>query len=52
MPSWDILTDVFQQVMNSAARGTLRIETECVPLAEIEDAWERDAHAHRLVVIP
>ena len=52
MPSWDILTDAFQQVMNSAARGTLRIETERVPLAEIEDAWERDAHAHRLVVIP
>jgi len=52
MPSWDILTDAFQQVMNSVARGTLRIETERVPLAEIEDAWERDAHAHRLVVIP
>jgi NADPH:quinone reductase-like Zn-dependent oxidoreductase len=52
MPSWDILTDAFQQVMNSVARGTLRIETERVPLTEIEDAWERDAHAHRLVVIP
>jgi NADPH2:quinone reductase len=52
MPAWDILTDAFQQVMNSVARGTLRIETERVPLAEIEDAWERDAHAHRLVVIP
>src|SRR5207253_6520762 len=52
MPSWDILTDAFQQVMNSVARGTLRIETESVPLAEIEEAWERDAHAHRLVVIP
>jgi NADPH2:quinone reductase len=52
MPSWDILTDAFQQVMNSAARGTLRIQTEGVPLAEIEDAWERDAHAHRLVVLP
>ena len=52
MPSWDLLTDAFQQVMNSVARGTLRIETERVPLAEIEHAWERDAHAHRLVVIP
>src|SRR5260370_14200119 len=50
MPSWDILTDAFQQVMNGVARGTLRIETEPVPLAEIEDAWERDAHAHTLVV--
>ena len=51
-PSWDILTDAFQQVMNSVARGTLRINTERVPLTEIEDAWERDAHTHRLVVIP
>jgi len=52
MPSWTLLTDAFQQVMNSVARGTLRIETERVPLAEIEDAWERDATRHRLVVIP
>src|SRR5579863_5389787 len=52
MPSWDILTEAFQQVMNHAASGKLRIETERVRLAEIEDAWERDAHAHRLVVIP
>jgi NADPH2:quinone reductase len=52
MPSWDILTDAFQQVMNSAAHGTLRIETERVPLAEIEDAWERRADARRLVAIP
>ncbi|HYX68020.1 MAG TPA: zinc-binding alcohol dehydrogenase family protein [Terriglobales bacterium] len=52
MPSWDVLTDAFQQVMNSAARGQLRIETERVPLAGIENAWERDAHARRLVVIP
>jgi NADPH:quinone reductase-like Zn-dependent oxidoreductase len=52
MPSWEILSDAFQQVMNHAASGKLRIETERVPLAEIEDAWGRDAHAHRLVVIP
>lgn len=51
-PSWDVLADAFQHVMNSAARGTLRIETEGVPLAEIEAAWERDAHTQRLVVIP
>jgi hypothetical protein len=38
--------------MNSAAHGTLRIETERVPLAEIEDAWERHADARRLVAIP
>src|SRR6266404_1185282 len=52
IPSWDVLTDAFQQVMNCVARGELRIKTERVPLAEIEDAWERNVHAHRLVVIP
>src|SRR5260221_437832 len=41
-----------EQVMKHAASGKLRIETERVPLAEIEDAWERDVHARRLVVIP
>src|SRR5690348_14474836 len=52
MPHWDALKEAFQQVMNHAASGKLRIETERVPLAEIESAWGREAHAYRLVVIP
>ncbi len=52
IPPWDVLTDVFHQVMNYAARGKLRIETERVPLTEIRDAWERNVHGRRLVVIP
>ena len=52
MPPWDVLTDAFQQVMNHAASGKLRIDTERVPLSEIEDAWERGAPGRRLVVIP
>jgi NADPH:quinone reductase-like Zn-dependent oxidoreductase len=52
IPPWDVLTEAFQQVMNHAASGKLRIETERVPLAEIEVAWERNVHARRLVVIP
>jgi NADPH2:quinone reductase len=52
IPPWDVLTEAFQQVLNHAASGKLRIETERVPLAEIEDAWERNVHARRLVVIP
>lgn len=52
IPDWDALKDAFQQVMNHAASGKLRIETERVALAEIESAWGREAHAHRLVVIP
>ena len=46
IPPWDVLTDAFQQVMNSAVRGELRIETERVPLSEIEDAWERLSLIH------
>ncbi len=49
---WDLLTEAFQQVMNHAASDKLRIETERVPLAVIEDAWERNVQARRLVVIP
>jgi len=52
IPPWDVLTEAFQQVMNHAASGKLRIETERVPLAEIKDAWERNVQARRLVVIP
>ncbi len=52
IPPWDVLTDAFHQVMNYAARGKLRIETERVPLREIRDAWERNASGRRLVVIP
>jgi NADPH:quinone reductase-like Zn-dependent oxidoreductase len=52
IPPWDVLTDAFHQVMNHAARGKLRIETERVPLTEIRGAWERNASGRRLVVIP
>jgi NADPH:quinone reductase-like Zn-dependent oxidoreductase len=52
IPPWDVLTDAFQQVMSHAATGKLSVETERVPLAGIEDAWERNVEARRLVVIP
>jgi hypothetical protein len=41
-----------QKVMAHAASGELRIETERVPLADIENAWQRDQQGRRLVVIP
>jgi len=44
IPPWDVLTDAFQQVMNHAASGKLRMETERVRLAKIEDAWDRNVH--------
>lgn len=52
IPPREVLTEAFEQVMNRAARGELRILTERVRLAEIEDAWGRTVSARRLVVIP
>jgi NADPH:quinone reductase-like Zn-dependent oxidoreductase len=52
IPPSDVLTDAFQQVMSHAASGKLRIETERVPLREVEDAWQRDQHGRRTVIIP
>jgi len=45
------LLEAFQQVMAHAAKGELRIETEPVPLADIERAWQRDQPGRRLVII-
>jgi NADPH:quinone reductase-like Zn-dependent oxidoreductase len=52
IPSREVLADAMQRVMAHAARGELRVDTERVPLAEIEEAWERDPRGRRLVVIP
>jgi NADPH2:quinone reductase len=52
IPPRNILVDTLQQVMARAASGELRIETERVPLADIENAWQRDQQRRRLVVTP
>ena len=53
IPSREILDDAFQNVMSRAAGGELRIDTERVPLANIEDGWQRETRGgRRLVVIP
>lgn len=52
IPPRDVLIDAFQQVMHAGARGELRIETDCAPLADIEAAWTRKVRGRRLVVIP
>jgi len=41
IPPREILVDAMRQVMERAACGELRIETERLPLAEIEQAWMR-----------
>jgi len=50
IPPRDVLVEAFQQVMAHAAKGNLHIDTEKVPLAEIENAWQRDQLRRRLVI--
>ncbi|HEY6291621.1 MAG TPA: zinc-binding alcohol dehydrogenase family protein [Terriglobia bacterium] len=52
IPPRDVLMDAYRQLMARASRDELRVETERVPLAEIEDAWQRADQRRRLVVIP
>jgi NADPH2:quinone reductase len=52
IPPRDVLVDAFQQVMAHAATGDLKIDTERVPLAHIENAWQRNESGRRLVIIP
>jgi NADPH2:quinone reductase len=52
IPARDVLVEAFQQVMAHAAKGDLQMDTERVPLADIENAWQRDQPGCRLVIIP
>jgi NADPH:quinone reductase-like Zn-dependent oxidoreductase len=51
MPAPEILMDALQQVLAYGASGKLSIDTERVPLADIESAWQREGRS-RLVIIP
>jgi NADPH2:quinone reductase len=52
IPPRDVLVDAFQQVTSRAASGELGIDVERVPLAQVENAWQRNEHGRRLVFIP
>jgi len=53
IPSREVLVDAMHQIMSRAARGELRIETERVPLADIESVWQRaEQSGRRIVLIP
>jgi len=51
IPPREVLLGAFQQVMAYAAKGELQIDTERVPLADIENAWQREASGRRLVIM-
>jgi NADPH:quinone reductase-like Zn-dependent oxidoreductase len=48
----EIWLEAVRQLMSNVASGKLRIDTERVPLREIEDAWQRDQRGRRTVIIP
>jgi len=52
LPPREMLMDALQRVMTHAASGELKIDTERVPLPEIEEAWQREQRGRRFVVIP
>ena len=52
IPPRNTLVDALQKVMGHAAAGELHVDTERVPLADIENAWQRDHPGRRLVIIP
>jgi NADPH2:quinone reductase len=52
IPPGSILGEALQKVLAHAASGDLQVETERVPLAEIQIAWDRETRGRRFVVIP
>lgn len=48
----DAWSEAIQWLLGNVVRGTLKIETEQVPLAEVESAWGREWHGRRAVIIP
>jgi NADPH2:quinone reductase len=52
IPPRDILVDALQKVMARAASGELHTDTELIPLADIENVWERNQPGSRWVIIP
>ncbi len=51
VPSRDVILDAYNQLMDLATGGRLHIDTQRVPLSEVEDAWERQVR-QRVVLIP
>src|SRR5260370_9149981 len=44
--------EAVRQLMSNVACGALRIDTERVPLDEVENAWQREQQGRRAVIIP
>ena len=52
IPPREALATAMKQVMDWAAAGQITIETEAVPLAQVQEAWHRNERSRRIVLIP
>ena len=51
IPPFNVLREAFEQVMTHASKGELQVDTERVPLAEVENAWRGAEPGRRLVIV-
>lgn len=52
LPDPDVLTGYYRQMIEHALAGDLSVETEAVPLSDVEAAWQRVSSGRRLVLVP
>jgi NADPH2:quinone reductase len=52
IPPREMLNDAMQKVMSHGGSGELHVVTEQVPLADVENAWQREQSGCRFVLIP
>lgn len=52
IPPRDVLARAMMQIMDWAAGGQITIETEAIPLAQVQEAWQRNERSRRIVLIP
>jgi NADPH:quinone reductase-like Zn-dependent oxidoreductase len=48
----EMWVEAVRLLMSNIGCGTLRIDTERVPLGEVENAWHQEQHGRRAVIIP
>ncbi|MGB6669985.1 MAG: hypothetical protein WBE73_16680, partial [Candidatus Acidiferrum sp.] len=51
IPARDVLFAAMKQVLDWGAKGALQIETESVPLSDIEQVWQRPETGGRRPVV-
>jgi NADPH:quinone reductase-like Zn-dependent oxidoreductase len=51
-PPAEMFVEARRQLMSNVTSGKLRIETDKIPVADIEDAWRSEPRGRRLVIVP